>query len=62
MSIEIGDLVSVNKDDACMNLILRAKVLHVPVATGDSWGFLDLDSQNEIWTTERITIIKRPTP
>lgn len=60
--IEIGDVVCVNKDDACMTLIVRAEVLNVPRDVGESWGFRDLDSPREVWTTERITITKRLTP
>jgi hypothetical protein len=60
--IEIGDIVSVNKDDACINLIVRAEVLNVPRAEGDAWGFRDLDNPREVWTTERITITKRTQP
>ena len=59
MAISIGDTVQVNKDDAGMNLICRAEVLNVPRGEGDSWGFRDLDTGTEVWTTERITIYKQ---
>lgn len=62
MSIEIGDIVQVNRDEAAMNLILRAQVLNVPRATGDAWGFLDLSNGCEVWTTETLTIYKRKEP
>lgn len=59
MSIQVGDVVQVNKDDACMNFIKRAEVLNVPRGEGDGWAFLDLDTKTEIWTSERITVYKR---
>lgn len=60
MSIEVGDIVQVNKDDACMNWIARAEVIHVPRGEGDLWGFRDLDKGTEVYTNEKFTIYKRP--
>jgi hypothetical protein len=42
--IEEGDVVSVNFNTAQMSLCDRAIVKHVPIATGDSWQFLNLDT------------------
>lgn len=58
--IEIGDVVQVNKDDAGINWISRAEVIHKPQGDGDLWGFRDLDKGTEIFTNERFTIYKRP--
>jgi hypothetical protein len=60
--IELGDVVQVNKDDAGMNWIRRAEVIQMPRGEGDLWGFKDLDSNTEIYTNEKFTIYKRPTP
>jgi putative protein kinase ArgK-like GTPase of G3E family len=60
--IEIGDVVQVNKDDACMNWIKRAEVIQMPRGEGDLWGFRDLDTSTEIFTNEKFTIYKRQTP
>lgn len=60
--INVGDIVMVNKDDQSRNWIRRAQVLNVANNTGEAWGFLDLDSGTEIWTTETFTIYKEPTP
>jgi len=60
--IEVGDIVRVNVNTQAMTLIAKAKVLNVPMQTGESWQFLDLNSGSEVWTTEPITIYKAATP
>lgn len=62
MSIEIGDKVTVNINSSQMTLIHHAEVLYKPCATGDSWGFKDISSGDEIWTCEGITIHKPKPP
>ena len=58
MSIKIGDKVTVNINSAQMTLLHNAEVLHIPCATGDSWGFKDTRTGDEVWTCEGITIHK----
>jgi hypothetical protein len=54
--IEEGDTVRVNFNSAQMTLCARAKVLHSPVATGDSWQFRDLDTGELHYVSEGCTI------
>lgn len=56
--INEGDTGMVNKDDAGMNLIRRAEVIKTPCGEGDVWGFRDLDSGREIFTTEKFTFYR----
>jgi hypothetical protein len=54
--IEPGDIVQVNKDDACLNVMMRGMVLNRPKAEGDCWEFKDLKT-GQLWlTTEKITV------
>ena len=55
MSLRVGDIVQLNKDDAGMNWIMRAKVTHVPQNHGEPFGFLDLDKNREVYTLETFT-------
>ena len=41
-AIEINDIVAINFNAAQYTLTHRAKVLHTPQDTGDSWYFEDL--------------------
>jgi len=50
-----GTIVSLNKDDACITLMSRAEVIHVPTERGDAWGFRDLDTGRELYTLETWT-------
>ena len=54
-----GDHVSVHMHASQITLIKNAMILYVPCATGDSWGFADLDTCSDVWTTEPITIVKQ---
>lgn len=55
-----GDVVNVTRNGE--DVAADATVLHVPVATGDAWGFRCKGGW-EMWTTEGITIWKQePTP
>lgn len=55
-SIREGDIVQVNRDDQCMNFIMRAEVLNRPHGDGDCWEFKDLKTSKIIATTEKITV------
>lgn len=54
-SLRVGDIVQLNKEDAAMNWIMRAKVIHVPQNQGEPFGFLDLDKGREVYTLETFT-------
>lgn len=58
MAIEIGDTGMVNKDDQARNWIRRAVVIHTPRGEGDMWGFRDLESGCDIYTSERFTFYR----
>jgi len=62
MGLKVGDLVKVNKDDAAMNWIQRAQVIQVPAGEGDVWGFLNLDTGEEVYTLETWTAYKSGDP
>lgn len=59
MSLSIGDIVHVNKDDAGITLSGRAEVIQMPQGQGDVWGFKDLATGHEIYTNETFTAYKR---
>lgn len=54
--IEVGDMVIVNINGAGMTLIDRARVEHVPCATGDSWIFKDVLAGGLYYVSEGCTI------
>lgn len=55
MSLNAGDIVKLNKDDAGMNWIDRAEVIHAPRDKGDPWGFRNLDTGADVYTLETFT-------
>lgn len=55
-SIQEGDIVCVNFNNAQYTLCSRAKVLHTPSATGDSWYFQDMETKKEWAVSEGCTI------
>lgn len=55
MGLRIGDIVQLNKDDACMNWIARAEVISTPAGEGDLWGFRDTATGKEVYTSEKFT-------
>lgn len=57
--IAIGDIVSVNINNAQMTLSHKAKVIYAPCATGDSWIFKDLDTGDLHYVSEGCTITKK---
>ena len=56
--IEENDLVRVNFNNAQITLCKYAKVLRIPCATGDSWIFLDLQTDKLHYVSEGCTITK----
>lgn len=61
MSLERGDIAKLNKDDQGCTWIDRAEVIHVPRASGDPWGFRNMDTGAEVYTLETFTayVIRR---
>lgn len=57
--LEIGDIVKVDCNNAQITLAFKAEVLHIPGATGDSWRFLNLLTNELIYVSEGITITKQ---
>lgn len=57
--IDVGDEVSVNFNNAQATLCRRACVEYVPGASGDSWVFTDLDTDEVHYVSEGCTITKR---
>lgn len=55
MSLRVGDVVSLSKDDQCMNLMREAEVIQTPAGEGDVWGFRDLADGAEMYTSEKFT-------
>jgi hypothetical protein len=54
--IEEGDLVAVDFNNVSLTLSLKAEVLHIPVATGDSWIFSDIATDKIHYVSEGCTI------
>ena len=54
--IEPGDVVSVSFHNTKFTLCSRAVVQHVPTATGDSWIFRDLETNQLHYVSERCTV------
>lgn len=52
------DIVIVNFNNAKFTLCKEARVLYVPCATGDSWIFRNLETDELIYVSEGCTIIK----
>ena len=57
--IDVGDEVRVNFNTAQVTLCRRACVEYVPGASGDSWVFTDLDTDEVHYVSEGCTITKR---
>lgn len=55
MSLKVGDIVQLNKDDQGINWIMRAVVLQHPAGPGDVWGFRNIDTGQEVYTNETFT-------
>jgi hypothetical protein len=54
--IKKGDTVSVNFHTGQYTLCHKARVEYIPVATGDSWIFFDLDSFAIHYVSEGCTV------
>jgi hypothetical protein len=61
-TIEEGDTVRVQAHGSQTLISERATVLHIPIATGDSWQFEDQDNGNTIYISEGCTITKEKKP
>jgi len=56
--LKIGDTVRVDFNGAQMTLAYRAEILAIPAATGDSWVFRNLDSDELHYVSEGCTITR----
>jgi hypothetical protein len=56
--IDVGDHVCVNFNCAQYTLCRRATVKNIPIASGDSWIFLDHDTNQIHYVSEGCTITK----
>ena len=56
--IRESDIVCVNFNNVQYTLCKRAKVLHIPCNTGDSWQFEDLDTGSIHYVSEGCTVTK----
>ena len=56
--IKENDRVLVNFNNVQYTLCRKAKVLHVPCATGDSWQFEDLNTGDIHYVSEGCTVSK----
>ena len=61
-AIEVGDIGTVNKDDMAMTWLHRAEVIHTPRGEGDVWGFRNLATGAEIFTSEKFTFYRDAKP
>ncbi|HEY0684678.1 MAG TPA: hypothetical protein VGD45_20245 [Steroidobacter sp.] len=59
MSINKGDIVTVNMEASATTLGAHVEVVCTPNGPGDFWGFRDTKTAKEFWTSEPITIYKR---
>ena len=60
--IKDGDIVRVNFNNAQVTLVRYGQVIHVPVATGDSWVIKDNDKNIVHYISEPCTITKELPP
>jgi len=56
--IKVGDIVHVDINSAQITLCHRAEVLNIPCASVDYWVFMDTDTKNIFYVSERCTIVK----
>ena len=57
---EIGDRVSVDFNNAQFTLCCEAEILRIPFATGDSWAFRNLLTNEIHYVSEGCTITSIP--
>jgi hypothetical protein len=60
--IQIDDTVRVDFHGAQFTLCVRAKVIHIPQASGDSWQFMDLNTGMIHFVSEGCTVSRRIEP
>lgn len=60
--IEVGDVVKVDFNNAQTTLCHEAVVLGYPCATGDSWKFRNLKTNEIYYVSEGCTITRKPAP
>lgn len=58
MSINKGDIVTVNMETGGTTLGAHVEVISTPSCPGDFWGFRNTKTAREFWTSEPITIYK----
>jgi nicotinamidase-related amidase len=58
--IKEDDTVRIDFHGAQTTLCVKATVLHVPIATGDSWIFRDQNTSQIHYISEGCTITKEP--
>ena len=58
LNIKVGDVVRVSFNSVGFTLCNDAEVLYIPVATGDSWIFLDRTNNLTHYVSEGCTITK----
>jgi len=56
MMIEIDDIVRVNFNNSQFCLCEEARVMHIPHATGESWNFLNLRTNETHYVSEGCTV------
>lgn len=60
ITIEMGDIVTVNFYGSSIKLCHKAQVVKKPRATGDSWVFLDIETKELHYISEGCTVTKLP--
>ncbi len=58
--IHTGDIVVVNFNGAQITLCHEAEVIYKPFATGDSWIFKDLRTNEIHYVSEGCTVTRKP--
>ena len=59
MKIEEGDMVSVHFNNSRITLSYEAELIHMPIATGDSWIFKDEKTGFVHYVSEGCTVSKK---
>jgi hypothetical protein len=55
-NVDLGDIVSVNFNNAQYTLTNKARVIKIPYSTGDTWGFEDAENGKIHYVSEGCTI------
>ena len=59
MKIKEGDTVSVHFNNSQVTLSYKAELIHIPIATGDSWIFKDEETGFVHYVSEGCTVSKQ---